>query len=58
MKLLVQVSPPSEEERLVAKSCMRVALDHLGSSPAEQLVAAWSQRRMRWSAPAQPVFAP
>jgi hypothetical protein len=54
---LVQVSPPTEDERLVAKNCMSEAVNRLGSSPAEQLVAQWSQRRTRWSAPAQPVLA-
>lgn len=54
---LVQVSPPTEEERLAAKNCISDDLDRLGSSPAEQLATAWSHRGTRWSTPAQPVLA-
>jgi hypothetical protein len=55
---MIQVSPPTKEERRTAESWIAEVLARLSASPAEQLVTAWTARQTGETAiPAQPVAA-
>ena len=43
----IQIQPPAEEESVAARTCMAASFAQAGTSPTEQLVAAWTNRRTR-----------